>query len=304
MLASTSTKKAATASVATETTPSPLIRSSDATSSDWPATLIGGLFLLTLALLRGNANGWGSPGILATLAGAVLLLGGFLAIERHSNAPMLPLSLFRQRRFAGAQVVVFGISASFFAVFFYMTLYLQGVLGLSPIQTGLVYLPGTMLMFVVSALTAQFASRVRPAKLAVGGLALVAGGMLSMLLTTTSSSWAAILLGELICCLGTGIFNPAGSALALDALPKHQSGLAAGANATFRQAGIAIGIAALGTLVPADAALGGNPAAYVAGFHHILIAATLIATVCATATAALLLSTPAWIRGVAPQTSN
>jgi EmrB/QacA subfamily drug resistance transporter len=240
---------------------------------DWPgqATLIGGLFLLTLALLRGNATGWGNPGMLAALAGAALLLGGFIAIEHYSNAPMLPLSLFRERRFTGAQVVVFGISSSFFAVFLYMTLYLQGVLGLSPIQTGLVYLPGTTLMFIVSARTPQFGTRVRPAKLAAGGLALVAGGMLSMLLTTTTtSSWAAILPDVLICCLGAGIFNPAASALALNALPTHQSGLAAGANATFRQAGTAIGIAALGTLVPADAALGGNPAAYVAGFHHAL----------------------------------
>jgi EmrB/QacA subfamily drug resistance transporter len=267
---------------------------------DWPgqATLIGGLFLLTLALLRANANGWGSPSILAALAGAVLLLGGFIAIERHSDAPMLPLRLFRERRFTGAQVVVFGISSSFFAVFLYTTLYLQGVLRLSPLQTGLVYLPGTMLMFAASALTAQFATRISPAKLATGGLALVVCGLLSMLLTTTTSSWTAILPGELICCLGTGIFNPAGSALALDALPMHQSGLAAGANDTFRQAGIAIGIATLGTLVPAGAALGGNPTAYVAGFHHALIAATLIAAVSATATAGLLLSTQA--HGVAP----
>jgi EmrB/QacA subfamily drug resistance transporter len=273
---------------------------------DWPgqATLIGGLFLLTLALLRGNATGWGSPGILAALAGAALLLGGFIAIERRSSAPLLPLTLFRERRFTGAQLVTFGISASFFAGFLYTTLYLQSVLGLSPLQTGLVYLPGTVLMFVVSALTAQFATRVSPAKLAVGGLALVAGGMLSMLVTTTTSSWTAILPGVLICCLGTGIFNPAASALALDALPMHQSGLAAGANHTFRQGAIAIGIAALGTLVPAGAALGGNPAAYVSGFHHALIAATLIAAVCATATAALLLSTRTAIRRVASQTTS
>lgn len=178
------------------------------------------------------------------------------------------------------------------------------MLGLSPIQTGLVYLPGTMVMFVVSGLTAQFATQIKPAKLAAGGLALVAGGLLSMLLTTPHSSWTAILPGVLVCSLGTGIFNPAGSALALDALPAHQSGLAAGANDTFRQGGIAIGIAALGTLVPAGATLGGNPAAYLAGFHHALIAATLIAAVCATATAVLLLGTHTWIRIVAPQTSN
>jgi EmrB/QacA subfamily drug resistance transporter len=281
-------------------------RDPNARGVDWPgqATLIGGLFLLVLALLRGNASGWGSPEILAALGGAAVLLGAFVAVERRSAAPMLPLSLFRERRFTGAQVAVFGISSSFFAIFLYTTLYLQSVLGLSPIETGLVYLPGTVLMFVVSGLTAQFASRIHPAKLAAGGLGLVAVGLASMLLTTADSSWTAILPGVLICCLGTGVFNPAASALALDALPARQSGLASGANDTFRQTGVAIGIAALGTLVPAGAALGGDPAAYVAGFHHALIAATGVAAICATATAVVLLGVPGWLGRVAPEAGS
>ena len=107
-------------------------------------TLIGGLFLLVLALLRGNEDGWGSAGIVAALAGAVALLIAFVVVEERSREPMLPLRLMRQRRFAGAQVAVFAIAASFFAVFLYLTLYLQTVLGMSPIETGLVYLPGTV----------------------------------------------------------------------------------------------------------------------------------------------------------------
>ena len=118
-------------------------------------TLIGGLFLLVLALLRGNEDGWGSAGIIAALAGAAVLLIAFVVVEQRSREPMLPLRLLRQRRFAGAQVAVFAIAASFFAVFLYLTLYLQTVLGMSPIQTGLVYLPGTFLVFVVSGMTAQ-----------------------------------------------------------------------------------------------------------------------------------------------------
>ncbi|MFL5830858.1 MAG: MFS transporter [Solirubrobacteraceae bacterium] len=273
---------------------------------DWPGqvTLIGGLFLLILALLRGNGDGWGSPGILAALAGAVVLLGAFVVVEWRSASPMLPLSLFRERRFTGAQVAVFGIASTFFAIFLYITLYLQGVLGLPPIETGLVYLPGTVLMFIVSGLTAQFASRVHPAKLAAVGLGLVAVGMASMLLTTTTSSWTAILPGVLICCFGTGIFNPAASALALDALPAHQSGLASGASDTFRQTGVAIGIAALGTLVPAGGAFGGNPAAYVSGFHHALIAGTALAAVCAVATGVLLLGMRGWVGRLAPEASS
>ena len=89
--------------------------------------------------------------------------------------------------------------------------------------------------------------------------------------------------------MGTGLFNPTGSALALNALPDEQSGLAAGANDTFRQAGVAVGIAALGTLVPASAALGGNLQAYVDGLHHALIASAVLAGAGAVATAWLLL---------------
>ena len=93
---------------------------------------------------------------IAALAGAAVLLIAFVVVEERSREPMLPLRLLGQRRFAGAQVAVFAIASSFFAVFLYLTLYLQTVLGMSPIQTGLVYLPGTFLVFVVSGMTAQF----------------------------------------------------------------------------------------------------------------------------------------------------
>jgi EmrB/QacA subfamily drug resistance transporter len=251
-------------------------------------TLIGGLFLLVLGLLRGNEDGWGSAGIVAALAGAVVLLTSFILVEERSREPMLPLRLLSQRRFAGPQVAVFAISGSFFAVFLYLTLYLQTVLGLSPIETGLVYLPGTFLVFVVSGLTAQLGGRFANAKIASVGLALVAAGLTAMLVIGVGSSWTALLPGLLVASLGTGLFNPTGSALALEALPDQQSGLAAGANDTFRQTGVAVGIAALGTLVPAHAALGGNPQSYVDGLHHALIAGAVLAFAGAIATAWLL----------------
>ena len=252
-------------------------------------TLIGGLFLLVLALLRGNADGWGSTAIVAALAGAVALLIVFVIVEERRREPMLPLRLLSQRRFAGPQIAVFAIAASFFAVFLYMTLYLQTVLGLSPIETGLVYLPGTFLVFVVSGMTAQFGARYSPAKIATVGLVLVGIGLVLMLVIGVGSSWTALLPGLLVTSLGTGLFNPTGSALALNALPDEQSGLAAGANDTFRQTGVAVGIAALGTLVPADAALGGNLQAYVDGLHHALIASAVLALAGAVATALLLI---------------
>ena len=227
---------------------------------DWPGqvTLIGGLFLLVLGLLRANSDGWGSTGIVLALAGAAALLVGFIVVEERSREPMLPLRLLGERRFAGPQIAVFSIAASFFAVFLYTTLYLQTVLGMSAIQTGLVYLPGTFLVFVVSGMTAQFGQRIAPAKIASVGLVLVAAGLALMLFAQVDSSWIAIVPGLLVTSVGTGLFNPTGSALALQALPDEQSGLAAGANDTFRQTGVAVGIAALGTLVPASAALGGD----------------------------------------------
>ena len=172
-----------------------------------------------LALLRGNEEGWGSTGIVAALAGAVALLVAFVIVEERSREPMLPLRLMSQRRFAGAQISVFAIAASFFAVFLYLTLYLQTVLGMSPIQTGLVYLPGTFLVFVVSGMTAQLGANASPARIASIGLALVSAGLALMLFAGVDSSWTVLLPGLLVTSIGTGLFNPTGSALALNALP-------------------------------------------------------------------------------------
>jgi EmrB/QacA subfamily drug resistance transporter len=270
---------------------------------DWPgqATLIAGLFLLVLALLRGNSDGWGSTGIVAALIGAAVLLGAFVIVEERSREPMLPLRLLGERRFAGPQIAVFAIAGSFFAVFLYTTLYLQTVLGMSSIQTGLVYLPGTFVVFVVSGLTAQLPAG-SAAKVASGGLVLVGAGLALMLIAEADSAWTALLPGLLVVSIGTGLFNPTGSALALQALPDEQSGLAAGTNDTFRQAGVAVGIAALGTLVPAASALGGSHQAYVDGLHHALIAGAALAAGGAAATAWLLI--PAQDRVRTPATDR
>jgi EmrB/QacA subfamily drug resistance transporter len=256
-------------------------------------TLIGGLFLLVLALLRGNDDGWSSGGIIAELLGAGAFLVAFVVVEERSREPMLPLRLLARRDFAGPQIAVFAIASTFFAVFFYLTLYLQSVVGLSPIRTGLTYLPGTFLVFVVSGLTAQLGARYSQAKIASAGLALVAAGLGGMLIIDVHSSWVAILPGLLVTSVGTGLFNPTGGALALNALSDDQSGLAAGANDTFRQIGVAVGIAALGTLVPANAAFGGNLQSYVTGLHHALIVCTVVAAIGALATAFLLIPAPA-----------
>jgi EmrB/QacA subfamily drug resistance transporter len=258
---------------------------------DWAgqAALVAGLFLLVLALLRGNEDGWGSTIILAELAGAIAALIAFVVVELRSTHPMLPLRLFRIPSFTGAQIAAFGISGSFFAVFLYMTLYLQQILGLSAIEAGLVYLPATVVIFLVSGASSQLGEKVSPRVMISAGLALVAAGMALMSLAQADSSWTALLPGMLLCAVGTGLFNPAVIAVALGSVPIEQSGLAAGVNDTFRQAGVAVGVAALGALVPAGSALGGgSPTKYVDGLHNALFAGAGLAAVAAVAAAILI----------------
>lgn len=252
-------------------------------------TLSAGMFLLVFGLLRGGAEGWDSTEIVAALIAGPALLVAFVLVQARTATPMLPLGLFRSREFTASQVTVFAISASFFAIYLYLTLYLQQVRGLSPIETGLVYLPSTLVVFVVSAASAQLVERVPLAVLMTSGLALVAAGMALLTLAGTDSAWTATLPGMIVTGVGTGLFNPAGSALALGSVPEEHSGLASGINDTFRQAGIPLGVAVYGALVPADAAVGqGSASAFVDGLHQGLWIAAAVAAAGAVAGAVLL----------------
>jgi EmrB/QacA subfamily drug resistance transporter len=247
------------------------------------------LFLLVLALLRANHDGWSSTRIVIELVVAAALLIAFVLVERARPNAMLPLAMFRNPRFTGAQVAAFAISASFFAVFFYLTLYLQEILHLSPIRAGLALLPGTALLFVVSGASAQLVGRVSHRVMISGGLAIVAVGLATMTLAGVHSSWTALLLGEALTGIGTGLFNPALSHVALSEVSGAENGLAAGVNDAFRQTGIAVGIAVLGVLVPARDALGaGSATHYVQGLHTALIVSAAVAGLGAVVTAALI----------------
>ncbi len=206
------------------------------------------LLLLVLALLRGNAEGWGSTLILGLFAGAAVMLAAFVAIEQRVAEPMLPLELFRRRAFTGVQVAAFAVSASLFALFLYLTLYLQNYLGYSPLQAGLRYLPITLAPFVVAPLAVALLGRMHARYVMAIGLAGVAGGLLLMAGLSENSSWTALLPGFIVAGVGVGLLNPVIADVAVSVVSKERSGMAAGINDTFRQVGIAVGVAAWGAI--------------------------------------------------------
>ena len=237
------------------------------------------LFALVFGTLQANDRGWGDPLIVGSLVVAAIGAIAFVIVERTVNHPMLPLGLFRRDGFTAAQVTAFGISASVFAGYLYLTIYLQSVLGLSPIETGLVYLPGTIASFLVAGATASIGARHSARTLLVVGLLLSGAGMVLMvLMLQPGSSWVAFEPGVVVAMVGVGLINPTLSGVALGSVEPAKSGLAAGANDTFRQSGIAIGVALLGALIPGHVS---SAAAFVSGLHHALIVAAVLLVVSA-----------------------
>jgi EmrB/QacA subfamily drug resistance transporter len=225
------------------------VRDPDAERLDWAGlvTFSGALFLLIFGLLRGTDEGWTSPRIVAALAGAVALLLAFLAVELQQRRPMFDLSLFRNRAFCGVSLATFAIGAGMFAMFPYISFYLQNALGYSPLQGGLRLLPATMLTFIVPLLTRGVSSRA-PGALLGAGLGLTALGLALMHGITPSSRWTTLLPGLLLVGAGIGLANPAIANVALGVVSPERSGMASGISNTFRIGGLAVGVAALGAV--------------------------------------------------------
>jgi EmrB/QacA subfamily drug resistance transporter len=217
---------------------------------DWIGTITftAALFLLVLALIRVNALGWGSPEIVSLMAASAVLLVLFTISQVVQDNAMFDLTLFRKPAFDGAALVAFCLAASMFSMFLFLTIYLQTILGLSPLQTGLRFLPITLVMFVVAAVSGRLVGRV-PARVPLGaGLGLVGAGLLLMRGITATSHWTVLLPGFIVAGIGIGLVNPALASTAIGVVPPRRSGMASGINSTFRQVGLATGIAALGAI--------------------------------------------------------
>jgi EmrB/QacA subfamily drug resistance transporter len=225
-------------------------RDPDATGVDWLGltTFSGALFLFVYALIEGNDRGWGSAEILGCLGGAAVLLCAFLVAELRQQRPMFDLSLLRRPAFAGASVVAFTMSGSRFALFLFLTLFIQNVIGYGPFQAGLRFLPLTVPVLLVAPLAGRATVRLPMRLILTVGLVLVAVGLVLMSGLNGGSGFTHLLPGFIVGGIGVGVVNPALASTAVGVVPHNRSGMASGINNTFRQVGIATWIAAYGAI--------------------------------------------------------
>src|SRR5215211_1143051 len=226
------------------------VSATDAQPIDWAGlvTFSLSLFGLIFGLIRGNAEGWGSAQILISLIGAVVLMVAFILIESRRENAMLDLKLFRVPSFGGVSIVAWALSAGMFAMFLYQTLYIQDVLGFSPLEAGVRFLPITLLSFIVAPLSAKASARIPVRVLMGSGLILVGLGLILMGGIDPGDEWTGLLPGFIVAGIGIGMTNPMIADAALGVVPAARAGMASGINSTFRQVGIATGVAALGAV--------------------------------------------------------
>ena len=240
---------------------------------DLPGLLVSGAGLLALAyaLIEGNHAGWSSPTILSLFAIAAVALVAFVLLELHQRLPMMDLSLFRQGTFAGANIVALLVSLAMFGVFFFVSLYMQNVLGYSAVEAGATFLPMTVLIILVAPVAGKASDRFGSRWLMATGMTLVALSLLLYAQLEIDSSFWNVLPGLLTGGIGMAMSMSPMTAAALSAVPVDKAGVGSGILNTFRQVGGALGIAIMGAIFAdrSAAALSGGasrPEAFMAGF--------------------------------------
>lgn len=232
-----------------------------------------GLFALTFALIEANSYGWTDPVIVGLLVLSAVALTAFVLLERHQRAPMLDLSLFRSSTFAGANVVALLVTLAMFGVFFFMSLYMQNVLGYSATRTGAVFLPMTILIILIAPIAGRSSDRIGSRSLmTVGMLGLAASLALFSRLGLDSGFWD-IFPGLVVGGFGMALVMTPMTAAALGSVPVEKSGVGSGVLNTFRQVGGALGIAVMGAIVASYVDLSGgrpDPSSFIDGFQAAL----------------------------------
>ena len=224
------------------------------------AALICALGGLTVALIEAGRVGWPSPIVVAGLAAFVAFSAAFIAIEHWVSRPMLPLSLFSSATFSGATAVGLAINLGFYGELFVMSLYLQRVLGFSPLLAGVALAPEAAMAVVGSTVSGRVMARTGPRGPMLGGLVLGGAGLLGLAAVGARSPYRLLVMPFMATGLGMSLVMPAATAAVMEDAPSERAGLASGTVNSARQVGGVVGVALLGTLVT-------HRGSFVAGLH-------------------------------------
>ena len=251
---------------------------------DLPGLVTSGiaLFALVYALIEANSKGWTSPLILGLFAVSLVFGAAFVMLELHQRLPMFDMTLFRNPTFAGANTVALLVSLAMFGVFFFISLFMQNVLGYSAVRAGAAFLPMTVLIIVVAPFAGKASDRLGSRWLMTGGMTLVAICLLVFAQLQPDSSYLSLLPGMILGGLGMAITMTPMTAAALSSVPVDKAGVGSGMLNTFRQVGGSLGIAVMGAILASgsNAALAGGATeqeAFMDGLHNSLYVAALIA---------------------------
>ena len=213
------------------------------------AAMTVALTALVFALVEGNAWGWGSPAIIGLLALSVAASAAFVAIEKRAAAPVVDFEALRSKQFLGANVVAFMVSFGMLAMFFFLALYMQNILGYSPLEAGVRFLPSTVVIIFAGPIAGRLADRFGPRALMTAGMLIVAVSLLWQSRIQVDTSYAYLAPAFVLMGLGMGLVMSPMSMAAMNAVDRTKAGVASGTLSMFRMVGGTFGVAALGALV-------------------------------------------------------
>jgi EmrB/QacA subfamily drug resistance transporter len=238
-----------------------------------------GLFALTYALIEANTYGWGSTRILGSFAVAAVMLLAFVLLERHQRAPMLPLDLFRNRTYTGANLVVLLVALAMFGIFFFMSLYMQNVLGYSAVQTGAAFLPMTILIILVAPIAGRTSDRIGSRGLLTAGMVLIAVQLVYFSQLGLHATLWNLLPAFLVGGVGMALTMTPSAAAATRGVSVDKAGVGSAVLNAARQVGGSLGIAIMGAIVAYEAGGERTPEAFIAGFEKALLVAAVVAAI-------------------------
>jgi EmrB/QacA subfamily drug resistance transporter len=242
------------------------------------ATSAIALFALTYALIRTNRHGWGDSLVIVLLIAAAVFFVVFALLERHQRLPMLDLSLFRNASFTSANTVMFLIGLAMFGTFFFVSLYVQGVLRYSPLQAGATFLPMTAMIIVVAPNAGRLADKLGPRTMIVPGVALITASLALFSIQDASSTFWTLLPALVLGGLGMGLAMAPTTTAAMHAVPVAKAGVGAAVINSMRQVGGSVGLAVIGAIVATRSnPQHVNPHEFVPGFQLGLRVASAIA---------------------------